>query len=143
MRARNLLLILILVLTAHSQPQQEQRYVLLPPSAARMIANQGTWKPTQADIDGAEASIAQIASLKAQGWSAAIRIDHPEKYFRQYVPIIRAGKKSIYVNAFCDEPPTDWRSQLVIVADGATCFWQALYDPATKTYSTLTINARA
>jgi hypothetical protein len=145
MRSRNFLLILLLVLAAHSRAQQQQqRFAVLPLSAAKTVRNNGTWKPSQSDIDGAEASISQISSLKAERWSSAIYIDHPEKYFRQYVPVIRAGKRSIYVNAFCEEPPpADWRSQLVIVMDGATCFWQALYDPATKTYSNLTINARA
>jgi len=73
-----------------------------------------------------------------------VRIDHPERYFRQYVPVLRSGRKYVYINALCDEPPPEyWRERLVVVADGATCYWQALYDPATRRYSHLMINARA
>lgn len=133
-----------LVVFGCAYAQQEARFVLLPASAAGSIAKEGTWKPTQLDIDGAEASISQVSGLRAEGWSPAIHIDHPERYFRQYVPIFRSKQRRLYVNAFCDEkPPADWRTRLFEVSDGATCYWQALYDPATKTYSQLTINARA
>jgi hypothetical protein len=67
---------------------------------------------------------------------------------RAVLQAIRAGtscgKMPLYLNAFCDEnPPAYRRQRRVIVADGATCYWQAFYDPATKKYSHLTINARA
>ncbi len=143
MRIRNLLILFVSV--AGAQAQQETRYALLPSSAANSIfAVQTAWSPTKADLANAEAGITQIALLKAEGWSYAIHIEHPERYFRQYVPAHRAGKNILYVNAFCDEkPPAYWRKRLMIVADGATCYWQAFYDPTTKTYSHLTINARA
>jgi hypothetical protein len=81
--------------------------------------------------------------LRADGWSSEIHIDHPERYFRQYEPVLRAGKKLLYLNAFCDEPPPNyWRKRLVIVADGATCYWQAFYDPERKSFSLLAINSR-
>jgi hypothetical protein len=141
MRSLNLLVLSILVLGA--QAQQEANFVVLSASAASSItAKQGTWKPIKIDINGAEANISQIASMKAENWPPAIHIDNPERYFRQYVPIRRKGRKLLYVNAFCDAP-SYWRTKLVIVADGATCYWQALYDPATEMYSHLTINARA
>jgi len=53
-------------------------------------------------------------------------------------------RKSIYVNAFCDNPPpATWKKQIYVVVDGWTCYWQAIYDPATKEFSSLTINGRA
>ena len=76
------------------------------------------------------------------GWGFEIHINHPER-FRQYVPVRRAGQPLLYLNAFCDEqPPNSWRKRLVIVSDGATCYWQAFYDPKRKSYSTLAINGR-
>jgi hypothetical protein len=37
----------------------------------------------------------------------------------QYVPVRRAGKRPLCLNAFCDEnPPAYWRQRLVIVVDG-------------------------
>ena len=78
------------------------------------------------------------------GWPSVVHVDHPASYFRQYLPVRQENRKLIYVNAFCDEkPPVYWRTRLFVVVDGATCYWQALYDPSTKTYSHLTINARA
>jgi hypothetical protein len=141
MRSLDLLVLCIFVLGA--QAQQEANFVVLPAEATSgIIATEGTWKPIKIDIDGAEANISQIASLKAEIWPPAVHIDHPERYFRQYVPIRQKGRKLLYVNAFCDAP-NYWRTQLVIVADGATCYWQALYDPATERYSHLTINGHA
>jgi hypothetical protein len=143
MRIRNLLVLFVFV--AGAQAQQETHFVVLSSSAAKNInAVQTTWSPTKVDIDDAEANISQVAILKAEGWSSMIQIDHPERYFRQYVPVRRAGKRVLYLNAFCDEnTPAYWRKRLVIVTDGGTCYWQAFYDPATKKYSHLTINGRA
>jgi hypothetical protein len=82
--------------------------------------------------------------MKIKGWPAIVRIEHPERYFRQYIGVSHREQRRIYINAFCiDPPPSDWRTHLYTVIDGATCFWQALYDPITKTISDLTINARA
>jgi hypothetical protein len=127
-----------------AQGQQEQRFVILPGRAAGSIANQGSWRPTKADIDGLEANLSKVSALTAEGWPSNVHIDHPKQYFRQYVAVIRGGQRRIYVNAFCDEHlRSHWRDQLVVVQDGATCFWQALYDPVTNRFSNLRINARA
>jgi len=68
---------------------------LLSSSAAKSInAVQTTRSPTKVDIDDAEANISQVAILKAEGWSSMIHIDHPERYFRQYVPVRRAENGS-------------------------------------------------
>jgi hypothetical protein len=73
-----------------------------------------------------------------------IRIELPEQYFRQYIGVSHRKQRRIYINAFCDnQPPSDWRDHLYTDIDGATCYWQAVYDPVTKTFSNLTINARA
>ena len=130
----------ILLLVISCQGQTSTRFVVLPPRAASGIASSGTRQPTKDDIDGLEASLSQVSSLKAVNWptSSNIRIDHPEQYLRQYVAVIRGGRKEIYINALCDQILVpDWRQRLVVVSDGATCFWQALYDPTTKRYSDL------
>jgi len=142
MKIRNLIFIMLLVLAASVEAEPAAHFVVLSARAARGISSQGTWKPTKADIEGAETNLSQVSHLKAEGWGPVVHIDHPERYFRQYVPILRAGQKVIYINAFCDAPAY-WRTQFVVVADGATCYWQALYNPATQKYLHLTINARA
>jgi hypothetical protein len=143
-------MLLLFGLGSHSQ--QQIKSVLLPASAAATVhkirGGEGFamigWVPAKEDIDSLETDLSEVAGLNAEGWSASIRIEHPEQYFRQYVGVVRSGQKLIYVNAFCEtQLPLDWRDRLYVVDDGATCFWQALYDPSTRTFTHLTINARA
>jgi hypothetical protein len=143
---------LLFILVPSTLGQREERFVVLPAGAARTIRarvvgdvdSYGSWQPSKADIDGLESNLAQISQLKITGWSSNIRIEHPERYFRQYIGVTHAQQRRIYINAFCDEPPPpDWRSRFYEVIDGATCDWQALYNPATKRFSNLTINPRA
>ncbi len=143
---------LLLLSVACGEGQPPEHFVLLPNREAKLIPirrkgevlSRTGWRPTLADIAGLEKNLSQIASLPVEGWTARIRIEHPEKYFRQYLAVAFEGQHRVYVNASCDEtPPPTWRSHLYVVIDGATCYWQALYDPATKTFSYLTINARA
>jgi hypothetical protein len=90
-----------------------------------------------------EANLPHIADVPAKGWKPVQHVDHPEKYFRQYVACVAAGKKKIFVNAFCETPPSpDWRSRLLFTADGGSCFWHVTYDLATKIFSGLEINGR-
>lgn len=102
-----------------------------------------TWHPSMLDIYGLEASLPQVSWLKAENGptDSHIRIDHPERYFRQYIGVIQKGRKLIYVNAFWDDIAVSyWRERLVIIMDGGTCCWQALYDPTSSTFITLRIN---
>ena len=141
---KSIVVVLALLSTASGQQLQEKHFVLLPARAAGSIAKGGTWQPAKADIDGLEARLSDVSALKAENWGTRIGIVHPEQYFRQYVAVVRDGKKLIYVNALCDERiAPDWRHCLVVVNDGATCFWQAFYDPVAKQFFGLRINGRA
>jgi hypothetical protein len=155
MRTRKTIIALILLSLLQCAPgQQEQRSVLLPAHEVKAVASRysrersekfdGSWQPAKADLDDLEANLSQISNLKIYGWDSKIHIDHPGQYFRQYVAVRVAGQKRIFVSAFCDEkPPSDWHDRLYVVIDGATCYWQAIYDPAAKQFSNLRINARA
>jgi len=104
----------------------------LPSSEARSNWK-GSWQPSKADIDGLEASLPQLVGLKAD---ERRRIEHPERYFRQYLGIIRDGKKLIYVNAPCQIADARyWREHLVSVFDGGSCYWQAYLRSGHKTIS--------
>ena len=107
------------------------------------IARAETWQASQQAFDSLEANLAQISRMKAEGWSSAMHIERPGQYFRQYLPVILGAKNLIYVNAFCDAQfHPDWRERFVFVNDGASCYWQALFDPATKRFVGLHINSR-
>ena len=155
MQNRKIMTALLLIILVPNMPgQQQQRSVLLPADEVRAVSNRysrersdkitGSWQPTKGDLDGLEANLPQISKLEIYGWDSKIHIDQPDKYFRQYVAVLVGGKKKIFVSAFCDqEPPPDWHDRLFLVIDGATCYWQALYDPLTQMFSNLRINARA
>jgi hypothetical protein len=141
-----------LLLAAAAQSPQAPRFVVLPSHSVATIPARvmhdvdcyASWEPSTVDINGLEAGLAHVSELRITGWSSNIRIEHPEQYFRQYIGVSHRKQRRIYINAFCDnKPPSDWRDHLYTVIDGATCYWQALYDPVTKTFSSLTINARA
>ena len=127
-------------------PSTELKFVLLPAAAARWITQRGTWQPAPTDIDSLERNLSLVSRLKAENWPAdsRITIDHPERYFRQYIAVIQKGKKLIYVSAFCDQiPVASWRQEFIQINDGGSCCWQAYYDPAKREFSALRINGVA
>jgi hypothetical protein len=131
-------------LSAVGQGRHEPRFVLLPASEAVQIGSKNSWLPTTADIEGLEANLQHISELPAKGWKPAQFITHPEKYFRQYVAVIDdAGERKIFINAMCDVSSTpDWRTRIILTADGGSCFWHLTYYPALKKFSGLEINGR-
>ena len=154
--AKNLQRLICFVLFSASslaQAPEMQHYVVLLTHSQALVepvllwdkGSYASWIPSPADIEGLEANLSQISELKIRGLeSTSIRIDRPDRYFRQYVGVRHGGKRRIYINAFIDDPPpSDWRTRLYVVIDGATSYWHAFYDPDTKTFSDLTINARA
>ena len=155
MATRNLIvagLLIFLITGVHGQ--QEQRYVLLPASEASNLARMypkkgperidGSWQPTQTQIETLEANLPHVSDLKSFGAPKGETIKHPEQYYRQYLAVIRAGQSLIYVNALCQKQDiSDWRNHVAIVMDGGSCFWQAWYDPATEKFLNLYINGRA
>lgn len=141
-----------LALVATAASQQANRYVLLPQSAGNLSfrlfddgSRLGAWQPSRSEIDELEANLSQISKLNITGGESTRHIEYPEAYFRQYIGLTDSKqRKRIYVNAFCDDPPpSTWKTQLYVVMDGWTCYWQAFYDPATKKFSNLLINGRA
>ena len=143
---------LFVALLGAAQTPPNQRYVVLASNSTPIIPacyacdvdSYGSWDPSKPDIDGLEAGLSIVSGMKIKGWPSKVHIEHPERYFRQYIGVSHREQRRIYINAFCvDPPPSDWRIHLYTVTDGDRCFWQALYDPVTKTFSDLTINARA
>ena len=110
------------------------------------VAVSGTWAPSQADVDELESNLNQIQDL-SQKYSPDRKVEHPEKYFRQYLGVLEGDRRTIYVNAFCGidngQPPKDWRKQFEEIMDGGSCVWQALYDISTKRFVALSVNGVA
>ncbi len=103
-----------------------------------------SWEPTLGDINDVEADLAQITTLSNTDSDPSRHIDSPRGYYRQYLAVSMGGKRKIYVNALCTiDQDTNWRKRLIVVADGGKCFWHAMYDVSTRTFSELSVNGRA
>ena len=103
----------------------------------------GSWKATEHDVATLESNLARISSLPSAGTLKGAAIAHPENCYRQYIPVIVAGRKWIYVNAFCGIEVSGWRTRFVTICDGGESVWGVLYDPATGEFSDLEVNGVA
>jgi hypothetical protein len=145
--------VLLISASSLAQAPDKRPYVVLPPHSQAPVPpvllwdkdSYASWTPSLPDIEGLEANLSQVSKLKIRGFeSTSIRIEHPDQYLRQYIGVLHESKRRIYINAFSDDPPpSDWRTRLYVVIDGAIGYWHAFYDPDTKTFSDLIINARA
>ena len=135
--------------TASAEHRHKPDFVLLPESEVATFAQTfadpkprvESWEPTVGDIDDLKSNLAQISALSSKEPDTNRHIDHPDQYFRQYLAVVVNGKKIIFVNAMCSvDAGQHWRKRLALANDGGRCFWHAIYDPATQTFSELNIN---
>lgn len=103
----------------------------------------GGWNATQGHVANLESNLKRITSLRSAGSLKGMSIAHPENCYRQYIPIVVAGRKLIYVNAFCGIEVPEWRTQFVTICDGGDSVWGVLYDPTTGEFSDLEVNGLA
>jgi hypothetical protein len=117
-------------------------------SVARMLhqcsrpapeAGEANWTPRAADIIALETALpaALKAEQRSRDWSA-----FPQDYMRQYVGIVRKGRRYVYGN-FAPRhgggPATD---KPIIVCDGGASFFGAEYDVGARKISHLAFNGR-
>jgi len=145
---------------------QREKSTLLPGSEATDVTDQcsrpgpknfsAIWQPSQEEIREMEANFSKIEKLKAKKCCIeGERVENPEEFYMKYVGIIVNGKKLIYINAFnvyaiVDFAPNDGSQPQVtsdywkrgaILACGDGKGWGALFNPKTKTFFDLAINA--
>lgn len=61
-------------------------------------------------------------------------------YKRQYVPVINEkGEKEVWVNCFCSKHP-NWKTEIGIVTDGGSCYFNLIINLHTKMNTSLDIN---
>jgi hypothetical protein len=148
---RKLMIASLLFFLISDAQGQQQRFVLLPASEAKTVADfypkkgpekiDGAWEATKSDLDGLEANLSHISELRGRGRTTGGYIKDPGKYFRQYTAVLQAGQKRIFINAFCESKPAPvWHDRIYIIMDGGSCVWHALYDPATGKFSGLEMN---
>jgi hypothetical protein len=152
MRSRSSLtfVVLILLLPASMMGQTKSRAVVLPETAADQVIQlcsrpgppkfSGAWKPTEADIQKMEAHLSRIAGLRTESGVVGVQIEHPDRYYRQYVGIIIENRKFVFINAFCNDKPTeDWGERIIDYCDGG-CSWGVVYDIGTGKFYPLEMN---
>ena len=101
---------------------------------------EGTWQPGGADIRALEERLAP--ALIAEGakadpdWSPA-----PRGWVRQYVGIVRGGRRLVYGSFFPSEAKVDrfWRKPL-LVCDGGPAFFGVEYDVAAARFTHIAFN---
>jgi hypothetical protein len=102
------------------------------------------WTPTESQVRDLEQRLPDF--LKASTEPRANLIQPKlAGYKRQYFGFTIVGTRQILLNAFCDAggPKDYWRSQVVFVLDGGECYFQVSYDPATKSFTSFSINGEA
>ena len=101
-----------------------------------------TWTPGRTDVLKLEKGIESFLKKAAPKGSQDLWTKIPT-YKRQYIGIVRKGRKVIFINFFCDAFNSDWKTVPVVVDDGGDCFFNVLYDPGSATFSELRINGVA
>lgn len=141
---------LILVMPTFLPVQKKTRSVVLPESAAEQIKQlcsrpgppsfEGTWMPTGDDVHTMEKRLNRISELRSRSGMLGERIEHPDRYYRQYIGIIINKRRVVFINAFCeDKPPSNWEEMVMDYCDGG-CSWGVIYDTGTGKFSNLEMN---
>jgi len=129
----------------------DTRFAIVPASEGRAAIDQCSrsapehvthfWRPTAGQVEAAEKALP--AFLHARGHKDWLR-----ESFRQYVGVVVAGRRLIYLNAF--PAPTsgsaearDARTKAYVFCDGGSSFWGAEFDPATGKFQHLDSNGVA
>lgn len=100
-----------------------------------------TWQPGPEDVRRLEQDLPALDSLAPAG--ALPRVGDPAAYDRQYFGIQAQGRRLIYVNAFLEPMANkDWKHYAIVICDGGTGAWGALYDPASRSFSDFAFNGR-
>lgn len=106
------------------------------------IEEKETWTPDKNEIIKLEAKIKSYVKKAAAKRSPKLW-SKLATYKRQYVGIIRNGRKVIFSNFFCQSFDIDWKTTPVAVDDGGDCYFTVLYDSASAIFSDLRINGEA
>jgi hypothetical protein len=106
------------------------------------IEEKESWTPGKDDVLKLEEKIESYLKKAAAKMSPNLWTKLAD-YKRQYIGIMRNGRRVIFANFFCDAFQADWKSSLVAVEDGGDCFFNILYNPGSAAFSDLRINGEA
>lgn len=118
------------------------------------------WTPAMADVQALEEKLPSYLTeewarrkAREKAWRAAEGFppdtrpdphwDRALSYHRQYVGIVTSHRRIIFGNFFCDDPPIDWRRQMVFAFGGGACLFHFSYDVEEGRLFDLFINTAA
>ena len=133
-------------------PMPAGAYVLAGDKIASMLeqcsrqtpeVGEGSWTPGAADIRALEAL---LPAALAKRWPDRDWSGFPDKWARQYVGILRGGRRLLYGNFVprdvAGEAP-GVEHEAIIICDGGPSFFGAEYDVSGGTITHLAFNGRA
>lgn len=113
------------------------------PGPTGLLEADALFQATERDVAAVEAALPDALAGSSDARAAEVRARLGE-YGRQYVGIREGGRRLVYVNAYCDAGAASAPDRLpVVVADGGSCFWQALVDPERGELVSLAVNGDA
>lgn len=126
-------------------------YVALGPDQLDLVSEQcsrpnpphhdSVWQPGPADLQGAEQELAQLDALAPADCCGAARPGDPKAYRRQYFGIVAGGRRLLYANAFLEPMANkEWKDYAIVVCDGGSGAWGAVYDPRERRWTDLHFN---
>jgi len=95
----------------------------------------GGWNPEASDIARAEYRFDAAVEAAFAQLPAEHRERRPTNYYRQYAGFLRSGTRVLYLNAVAEEvirkwdrPDHPWRQNAVLICDGGTLTFGAVFD---------------
>jgi hypothetical protein len=118
-------------------PETDGKAMLDQCSRGAPEAGEATWTPSAAEIIALETALPAALAHEPR----AKNLKPLSAFARQYVGIVRHGRRFIYGNVFPGGgPSSDWKTMPVIVCDGGPNFFGAEYDVAAGRFTRLDFN---
>jgi len=103
--------------------------------------HESSWTPGPEDIRQLEQDLPALQAQVPAAWRDSMPVGDPKAYVRQYFGILAHGRRLIYVNAFREPMANkEWQRYAIVLCDGGSGAWGAVYDPASRGFSDFAVN---
>jgi hypothetical protein len=130
--------------------QSTSRSAVLPDVEARKLKDtcsrglvhfDDTWRLGNDVVCGLNEKLQQLSNV-TKSHAERRQLLPPHRYHFQYIGIVVRGRRLVYVNAISgDMVREDWRTVFADICGGGPGAWSVLYDPASRAFVDLWINA--
>ena len=126
-------LVVLTMLMLRSVPAGSETWIALPSDS---------WSPSEAQIAVVKTSLEQ--HMQALAKDQGISMPDWDRFTIQYEGAFDSGRRQIHIHGSCFVPDgRDPRRTRIIVLDGGSCFFSAVYDLETKSYTLAMFNGEA